>query len=324
MSSNDSAHANTPPAGFLIIAGGVAEGSALGVISTISDADGMGPLHLQWLRNGEAIQGETFALYVPRHGDLGAFISLEASYTDGGGTHETVRAAAIPITDSGFPTPWTGLGQVMAGTDGNDRLLGYGLIDFFLGSPGNDTLDGGAGLDTAVYTAPSTQFDVNRTASGFAIADRAGSGGTDQLVNVERAVFGDTALALDIDGAAGMGFRLYQAIFDRAPDDAGMGYWLYELDQGTPLEEVAQAFMDSAEFAALYGRQPDSMAFLTALYRNALHREPDAAGIAWWNNALETGAVSEVDVLIQFSESAENQAQVIGSVEHGIHYTPWH
>jgi hypothetical protein len=34
------------------------------------------------------------------------------------------------------------------------------------------------------------------------------------------------AVALDVDGAAGQAYRLYQAAFDRAPDKNGLGYWI--------------------------------------------------------------------------------------------------
>jgi hypothetical protein len=315
------ANVNDAPTGMLMVAGSAAEGGSLSAISAIADADGLGTLQFQWLRDGKAIAGATGAQYMPQHADVGASVSVQASYTDGFGAHESVSSGAVAITSSATPGTAPGL---IVGTDGSDNLHGGATADVFLGSAGNDTLDGGAGLDTVVYAAPVAQFDITRTASGFTIADKTGNGGTDQLTNVERVVFGDTAVALDIDGSAGMGFRLYQAVFDRAPDAGGMGYWLSQLDGGMPLHTVAQAFMDSGEFKTMYGSQPDNTQFLTALYKYALHRDPDASGIAFWNNAIKSGAVAMVDVLIQFSESGENQAQVIGSEQHGIHYTPWH
>jgi hypothetical protein len=58
-----------------------------------------------------------------------------------------------------------------------------------------------------------------------------------------------------------------------------------------------------------------------ALYANVLHREPDASGYDFWLHALQVAARD--DVLVHFSESAENQAQVIGAIAHGIEFTPW-
>jgi hypothetical protein len=52
-----------------------------------------------------------------------------------------------------------------------------------------------------------------------------------------------------------------------------------------------------------------------------LHRAPDAAGYDFWTQALHTS--SRADVLVGFSESAENQAQVIGAIQHGIDYLHW-
>jgi hypothetical protein len=53
-----------------------------------------------------------------------------------------------------------------------------------------------------------------------------------------------------------------------------------------------------------------------------LHREPDAAGLAWWLDNVHK--LTRPQVLETFSESPENQAQVIGTIQDGIQYTPWH
>jgi serralysin len=51
-----------------------------------------------------------------------------------------------------------------------------------------------------------------------------------------------------------------------------------------------------------------------------LHRTPDAGGLQFWVDSLNTG-MSRAEVLIGFSESAENQANVIGSIQNGIFFT---
>ncbi|MFS2021964.1 DUF4214 domain-containing protein, partial [Massilia sp. CT11-108] len=47
----------------------------------------------------------------------------------------------------------------------------------------------------------------------------------------------------------------------------------------------------------------------------------DAAGYAFWTDALHS--TSRADVLVGFSESTENQVQVIGSIQNGIDYLHW-
>jgi serralysin len=58
-----------------------------------------------------------------------------------------------------------------------------------------------------------------------------------------------------------------------------------------------------------------------ALYANVLHRPAEGAGYDFWLNALHTA--SRADVLANFSESGENQAQVIGRIQNGIDYLHW-
>src|SRR5437764_432758 len=139
-------------------------------------------------------------------------------------------------------------------------------------------------------------------------------------MKVERLQFSDQMVALDIDGDAGQAYGLYQAAFHRTPDKAGLGFWIEAMDQGHPLQEVANAFVTSQEFTNLYGANTTNAQFVTALYQNVLHRTPDQAGYDFWLQGLQTA--SRAQVLIDFSESAENQAQVSSSIQNGIGYLP--
>jgi hypothetical protein len=186
---------------------------------------------------------------------------------------------------------------------------------------GSHAIDGGAGLDTLLVPAPRAAFTLAHGANGFTLNDAAGA--TNTLVNVERISFADGAVALDIGGAAGQAYRLYQAAFDRQPDAAGLGYWINALDHGATLEQVAAGFEGSKEFADLYGASPTDTGFVDLLYQNVLHRLPDAAGYAYWIDALASLHLPRTQMLAFFSESTENQAQVIGSIQDGIAFVSW-
>jgi hypothetical protein len=147
-------------------------------------------------------------------------------------------------------------------------------------------------------------------------------GSTTVLANVERLQFSDKTVALDIGGNAGESYRLYQAAFNRTPDKAGLGFWIDAMDGGQSLKDVAANFIGSAEFHQLYGDHPNDAQYVEALYQNVLHRAPDAAGYDFWLHALQLAPRAEV--LVNFSESAENQTQVIGAIANGIEFTPWH
>lgn len=201
---------------------------------------------------------------------------------------------------------------------GHPHQGGSGNI-FFQNSAGSDTFDGGTGLDTVVYTEPSSHFALLQSAISIYVTQRGGAGGQDKLTNVERLEFADESIAFDIGGAAGQTYRLYQAALNREPDLAGLGFWIENRDRGMGMNEIAHNFMKSPEFVTLYGHSTTNESFVTALYWNVMHRVPDTGGLAYWLNAIGNGTTLE-DVLVLFSESPENQTNVIGHIENGIHY----
>jgi len=217
------------------------------------------------------------------------------------------------------------------GLEGNDNLVA-GMIyvngawqsdpagDLLDGGAGDDTIDGGGGWDTVVVAAARASVTVTQISGGFTVSSAAS--GTDTVMNVERIRFADVAVAFDINSHAGDVYRLYQAAFDRHPDLAGLGYWIKAADNGVSMVTMSSAFENSPEFQAKYGASIDNNAFLTALYNNVLHRAYDQAGFDYWMNALSNGTSRE-QALAYFADGSENRAQVIGSIQAGIEYTPW-
>lgn len=176
--------------------------------------------------------------------------------------------------------------------------------------------------DTAVFPGVQAEFSFTKTATGYTVPIWPTY--TVELTSVERVLFteSDDALALSLDGNLGQVYRLYQAAFDRTPDKIGFGFWLSVSDAGQALTAIAQTFIDSPEFADLYGAGTSNAAFVDALYDNVLHRDGDATGVAFWNGVLDQGA-SRAVVLTEFSESAENHAQLADVIGNGFAYTPY-
>ena len=63
----------------------------------------------------------------------------------------------------------------------------------------------------------------------------------------------------------------------------------------------------------------DNTQFITLLYQNVLDRAPDAGGLQF-HLGESTQGQSRSDMLIHFSESPENQANVIGDIQNGMVY----
>lgn len=199
---------------------------------------------------------------------------------------------------------------------GDSRISGSGKDESFDTGPGNDTIDGGGGIDTLISSASRAGATVVHTDSGWQLS--ASYDGSDSLSHIERIAFANETLALDIDGNAGQAYRVYQAAFNRTPDNDGLKFWIGAMDHGASLHDVAAGFINSAEFQTLYGSNPGNDQFVTRLYSNVLHRAPDAGGYNYWLGLLDHNNISRTDALVQFSESPENQAGVIGVIQNGI------
>jgi len=210
------------------------------------------------------------------------------------------------------PLPAGGL--TLSGTQGNDT---------FLATDGRVLINGSDGLDKLVYNAPQANYIFSRSGTSFIVSDTTDSSKTSVLNGIERLVFSDISVALDINGSAGQIYRLYQAAFDREPDLSGLGFWINAMDHGVSLVDVAENFISSPEFSDRYGANLNDVAFVNNLYHNILGRAPEQAGFDYWLNVLQEGKAACDAVLTGFSESLENQILITGTIVDGIMYLPY-
>ena len=182
------------------------------------------------------------------------------------------------------------------------------------------TWDGGAGVDTAVFSGKLIDYTIiNNNLGKITTTDNvSGRDGQDSFINVERYKFDECIIALDINGIAGQAYRIYKAAFNRTPDNDGLKYWIGMMDGGTNLPSVASGFIASNEFKTLYGANPTNYQFVTKLYSNVLGRAPDAGGFNYWVGLLNNKQIDMTSTLVNFSESTENKAAVIGVIQNGI------
>lgn len=207
-------------------------------------------------------------------------------------------------------------GDRLTGNAGANTLEGLAGNDTLSGGAGNDSLSGGDGTDTAVFSGNRASYTVSKTSTGMTVSSTAE--GVDTLADIERFTFADAATRLDINGTAGQAYRVYQAAFNRTPDNGGLKYWIGLMDGGYSLAGVASGFIASAEFKTLYGANPSNELFVSKLYDNVLHRAPDIGGYNYWVGLLNNNQIDSISTLINFSESTENQAGVMGVIQNGI------
>jgi serralysin len=182
------------------------------------------------------------------------------------------------------PTNPAGIVPTYDGTDNLAIALGC-LIENAIGGGGNDTLignaasnrlDGGAGLDTAVYPVGRAALLLAPGPAGaWLVGESAAPGGPlDTLVNVERLQLSDASVALDLGGAAGTVVRVVGSIFGKTalanPAITGIGlYCIDSLGYGT--EQLVQLALGARlgpgasagqivdlYFVNLFGQLPDA------------------------------------------------------------------
>jgi Ca2+-binding RTX toxin-like protein len=218
--------------------------------------------------------------------------------------------------------------DVLAGYSGDDAITTGGGYDQVYAGVGNDRItltrgdafvDGGSGFDVVHLPGRAGTYGQSKTAEGWQFWNNA-EGINANLASVERVAFSDGILAFDIDGNAGIMYRLYQAAFDRVPDTEGLSYWVGRMDSGILAEAIADSFINSPEGRSVYGT-PGNVSnshFVDLLYTHTLGRDYDSDGYNYWVNRLETGQTNRKDLLAFFAESNENKARVHDAIDDGI------
>lgn len=211
------------------------------------------------------------------------------------------------------------------GGDGNDRIAAKAGADFVFGGTGGDviaaladgdTIDGGAGVDTVNYNGLTRAY--TSTHGNFA-ATVGQTGTTDTISGVEKINFRDATLTFDADSNAAFVMRLYDSTLDREPDALGLDYWLDQMDAGVSKSAVANAFLQSPEFAEAAGTLSTGD-FVDFLYTEALGRPSDANGKVYWAGRID-GGLARSDALQDFSESAEHRLQTTDTLSEGLWVT---
>jgi hypothetical protein len=225
--------------------------------------------------------------------------------------------AVAPSQPTVTPDPTTGqvpsdvtIPQVIIDANGGTGATGS------TGTPTTTPTDTGTTGTTATDTTATGTTATDTTATDTTATDTVVTAATDTTGTTPATVPVST-ITTTLGSGGSLAFidtiyeaqaaRLYQAAFNRAPDQAGLAYWTNALKSGTPLVQIAGGFLASAEAKALYGTS-DNSALVTSFYENVLHRAPDAAGTAYWTNALNKGTATVAQVLVGFSESIENKA----------------
>lgn len=112
--------------------------------------------------------------------------------------------------------------------------------------------------------------------------------------------------------------KLYVAYFSRPADPAGLAFWANQLQvNANAYQDIAQAFSTSAEYQATYGGLANR-AVVAEVYENLFSRAGETAGIDFWTNALNTGALNIGNVVTGIAAGAQNNDKIAFNAKVGV------
>ena len=231
---------------------------------------------------------------------------------DGGGDTASTGALRRQATVSNPTAAGT-----LAGPEGTDALVSIEAVGFGDGTLYFGPESFGAGVQRLYLAALGRPADpIGLGAWSAALESGAASTRAVAADIAGSAEFAQRYGAPDNAGFVGL---LYGNVLGRAPDALGLDYWAGGLNNGSlARSDVVLGLSDSAEFKARTAPAlanglwaPDPAAEdVVRVYLATLDRLPDAGGLAFWTNALESGAAT----------TRQLEAAFIGSAEFGARY----
>jgi hypothetical protein len=203
--------------------------------------------------------------------------------------------------------------------DGVDTVSANDFGDYIKGLAGNDIINGGKGIDTAIYRGVKSDYQFSDKLGTFTIIDKIqGRDDTDTLTSIEKIQFSDGTLEFTVQNTSknSIIYRMYQATLDRSPDEAGFGSWV-EKSSNQSLKSISLDFISSEEFGNKYSANSSNTQYVNQLYENALDRIGDAEGITFWTEQLSSGRMTRDEVLLAFVTSTEDINQSASYTEDG-------
>ena len=221
----------------------------------------------------------------------------------------------------------------VTGTSASETLYGNYQANVITGSGGNDTIDGGVGIDIAKFSAPlgsissanysiqklnDTAWLVSYKGPVIAIFPPPITDGTDQLTNIERLQFTDKNVALDLNGNAGTTAKILGAVFgtESLSNKQYVGIGLSLLDTGMPTNTLSSLAVDAANL-----KTNDQI--VSTLWKNVFGTPATSADKAPYvkllDNGMSAGTLAWLAADTSFNTTNIN---LVGLAQTGIEYIP--
>jgi hypothetical protein len=201
---------------------------------------------------------------------------------------------------------------VVSGSEGDDLLVG---------GPGDDQFDGGPGIDRLQFLHPRDAYQWSRAFDGSFTVQ--GPEGTDKISGVERLLFGESILALDLaeSQSTGQAALLLGAVLGKnlLLQKSELTRVVVELfDSGYSLEVLAGAIMRLPIWGGVLTPSDAPSDIATYLLTTVLGKLPSAEEIsdAVWQ--MGSGPQGAFLASLALSQSNQGQVDLIGLQQTGL------
>lgn len=201
---------------------------------------------------------------------------------------------------------------------------GSSSADTITAGASDESIDGGLGIDTIVFSSAYATYSVTAATAGFVVAG-AGASPKSTLTNVERLQFSDAKLAIDM-GATQSGGEvalLMGAVLGKASlaNKPLIGQLLPYFDAGNTMKDAANVLISSGIMTQLAGG-PSTSAYVNMIYKAVVGEVPTADTTAILASVIDNGTYSKADFLTVVTGLPLNQTNVdlVGLQQTGLAY----
>jgi hypothetical protein len=202
--------------------------------------------------------------------------------------------------------------DIIVGKQGN----GTAANDFIVMKGGNTDVDGGLGIDTALYSGNKDNYQIVINDGLVSVTD---SDGNDSFRNIERIGFSDLNVALDLDDHAGQTVKLLGLLLgkDQATNKTYVGAGLKLLDDGMTYEQLMSAALD-----VVLGANASSLSVVELIWNNLIGPPTPADNISQYAALIDNGTYTSAGLAIVAADHSLNTTAIdlVGLAQTGVEY----
>jgi len=204
--------------------------------------------------------------------------------------------------------------DIVVGKQGN----GTSANDFIVMKGENTDIDGGLGIDTALYSGNKDNYQIAINDGLVSVTD---SDGNDSFRNIERIGFSDLNVALDLDGNAGQAAKLLGVLLgpNSVSNTTYTGLVIDFLDSGISYESLMQIGLD-----AVLGADATSRSVVGLIYRNLAGSEAPESILSEYSAIIDSGGMTAVGLTLLAADHSINETNIdlVGLSQTGLDYLP--